>query len=179
MQELIDVLGSVRTHTTIPVPKVLAWSTDSTNPVGVEYIVMERVPGVQIFKKWTEMGDVDRLSIVKRLTQWEHELAEIPFPAFGSLYHKGSLSDRESIPLDPSVDPEGLFCVGPSCDSHWLMQHSPDVHYGPCKYCPFSSTDIRLIPYRENHRRLRRSSYQSFASQISTRFQGETTGLFK
>ncbi|CAG8190541.1 unnamed protein product [Penicillium nalgiovense] len=118
-----DVLDSVRTHTTIPVPKVLAWNADSTNPVSAEYIVMEQVPGAQLFKKWDEMGEFNRISIIKRLTQWEHELAEIPFPAFGSLYHKGSLSEHESIPLDPSVDPEGLFCVGLSCDSHWLMQH--------------------------------------------------------
>ena len=135
------VLGSVRKFTTIPVPKVLAWSANSTNPVGAEYIVMERVPGVQMFKKWDEMGEINRLAIIKRLTQWERELAEIPFPAFGSLYHKGSLGDHESIPLDPSVDPEGLFCIGPSCDSHWLMQDSPNVHYGPCEYSPFSSTN--------------------------------------
>ncbi|CAG8900242.1 unnamed protein product [Penicillium egyptiacum] len=129
----VAVLNFVRTHTTIPVPNVLAWSADLTNPVGTEYIVMERVPGVQIFKKWNEMGEVNRISIIKRLTQWEHELAEIPFPAYGSLYHKSSLSDHEIIPLDPSVDPEGLFCVGPSCDSRWPMQHSPNVHCGPWK----------------------------------------------
>ncbi|KAJ5791178.1 uncharacterized protein N7518_008189 [Penicillium psychrosexuale] len=128
-----DILDSVRTHTTIPVPKVLAWSADSTNPVGAEYIVMERVPGVQIFKKWDEMGESNRISIIKRLTQWESELAEISFPASGSLYHKSSLSDHELISLDPSVDPEGLFCVGPSCDSAWPIQHSPNVHCGPWK----------------------------------------------
>lgn len=135
---LMEILGSVRTHTTMPVPKVLAWSANSTNPVGAEYIVMERVPGVQIFKKWSEMGESNRLSIIKRLTQWEHELAEIRVPAFGSLYHKsslhGSLGEHELISLDQSVDPEALFCIGPSCDSAWSMQHSPSVHCGPCKY---------------------------------------------
>ncbi|KAJ5215294.1 uncharacterized protein N7498_001701 [Penicillium cinerascens] len=133
----VAVLSFVRTHTTIPVPKVLAWSADSTNPVGAEYIVMERVPGVQIFKKWNEMGESNRISIIKRLTQWERELAEIRFPAFGSLYHKsslsGSLGEHELISLDQSVDPEGLFCIGPSCDSAWSMQHSPSVHCGPWK----------------------------------------------
>ncbi|KAJ5101759.1 kinase-like domain-containing protein [Penicillium alfredii] len=48
---------------------VLAWSADSTNPVGAEYIVMERVPGVQIFKKWDEMGESNRISIIKRLPE--------------------------------------------------------------------------------------------------------------
>lgn len=143
--KLMNILVLVRTHTTIPVPKVLAWSADSTNPIGAEYIVMERVPGVQIFKKWEEMGESNRISIIKRLTQWECELAEIPFPAFGNLYHKsslsGSLGDHELIALDPSTDPDGLFCIGPSCDSAWPTQHSPNVHCGPCRYCLFSSTD--------------------------------------
>ncbi|GES66750.1 aminoglycoside phosphotransferase [Aspergillus terreus] len=132
----VAVLSFVGTHTTIPVPKVLAWSADPTNPVGAEYIVMERVPGVQIFKKWDEMGESNRISIIKRLTQWERELTGIRFPAFGSLYHKsslrGSLGEHDWISLDPSVDPEGLYCIGPSCDSAWTMQHSPSVHCGPC-----------------------------------------------
>ncbi|KAJ6112899.1 hypothetical protein N7512_008223 [Penicillium capsulatum] len=126
----VAVLNFVKTHTTIPVPKVLAWSSDSTNPVGAEYIVMERVPGVQIFKKWDEMGEGNRISIIKRLTQRERELAEIRFPAFGNLYHKTS---DELISLDQSVDPECLFCIGPSCDSAWFIQHSLGAHCGPWK----------------------------------------------
>lgn len=132
----MDILCLVRRHTTIPVPRVFAWNADSTNPVGAEYIVMERVSGVQMFKKWDEMGESSRISIIKRLTQWERELAEIPFPAYGSLYYKSSLTDQDSIPLDLSVDSEGEFCVGPSCDSHWLKLNDSSVNYGPCRYCP-------------------------------------------
>ncbi|OJJ51377.1 hypothetical protein ASPZODRAFT_127446 [Penicilliopsis zonata CBS 506.65] len=131
----VAVLDFIRTRTTIPVPKVLAWSSDTTNAVGAEYIVMERVPGIQIFKKWDEMGESNRISLIKRLTQWEHELSEIQFPAYGNLYYKSSLSDSETVPLDSSIDPEGEFCVGPSCDPSWLIQHGhqllPGVYRGP------------------------------------------------
>lgn len=131
------IIALVRAHTTIPVPKVFAWSADTTNPVGAEYIVMERVPGVQIFKKWDEMGESSRISIIKRITQWECELSEIQFPAFGNLYYKSSLKDQEMIPLDPSVDPDGVFCVGPSCDPAWSLQRNhPSIHCGPCRYHP-------------------------------------------
>ncbi|GAB1200325.1 hypothetical protein APSETT444_009695 [Aspergillus pseudonomiae] len=78
-----------------------------TNAVGAEYIVMERVPGVQIFKKWDEMGESNRISLIKRLTQWERELSEIQFPAYGNLYYKNSLGDPETIPLESSIDPKG------------------------------------------------------------------------
>jgi hypothetical protein len=99
---------------------------------------MEKVHGIQIFKKWDEMGESNRISLIKRLTQWERELCEIQFPAYGSLYYKSSLSDAEMIPLDSSIDPGGEFCIGPSCDPSWLIQRGhrllPDVDCGPCMY---------------------------------------------
>jgi hypothetical protein len=55
----------VRNHTTIPVPKVLAWSSDASNQIGTEYIIMEEVPGVQVFKKWDDMGEYNRISLIK------------------------------------------------------------------------------------------------------------------
>lgn len=54
--KLSGMIVLVRTHTTMPVPKVFAWNADAANPVGAEYIVIERVPGVQVFKKWDKMG---------------------------------------------------------------------------------------------------------------------------
>jgi hypothetical protein len=71
-----------------------------SNPVGAEYIVMEKVPGVQIFRVWDEMDESNRISIIKRLTQWESELAAIHFPAYGNLYYKSSLHEADMVPLD-------------------------------------------------------------------------------
>lgn len=105
--------------------------------MGAEYIIMEKVPGVQIFKKWDEMGEHNRISLIKRLTQWERELFEIQFPAYGSLYYQSALDKIEMIPLDSSIDPEGEYCIGPSCDPSWLLrpgQSLLDVHCGPCRY---------------------------------------------
>jgi hypothetical protein len=99
---------------------------------------MEKVPGIQVFKKWDEMGESNRISLIKRLTQWERELSEIWFPAYGNLYYKSALKETETVPLDSSIDPEGEFCIGPSCDSSWLLspgQSLRGINCGPCKYC--------------------------------------------
>lgn len=129
----------MRTRTTIPVPKVLAWSSDRTNTTGVEYIVIERVPGVQSFRKWDEMGEKNRIAHIKRLAEWERELASIKFPAYGSLYYKSSVCESEIVPLDSSIDPEGEFCIGPACDLSWLSppdhEKLPEHYLGPCKCC--------------------------------------------
>ncbi|KKK25699.1 hypothetical protein P175DRAFT_0491405 [Aspergillus ochraceoroseus IBT 24754] len=97
---------------------------------------MEKVPGVQVFKKWDEMGEPNRISLIKRLTQWERELSEIWFPAYGNLYYKSALSEMETVPLDSSIDPAGEFCIGPSCDPSWLLQPGQsltNIHCGPWK----------------------------------------------
>ena len=38
-------MNTTCSHTTIPVPKILAWNSDPKNPVGAEYIIMEKAPG--------------------------------------------------------------------------------------------------------------------------------------
>lgn len=48
MAFLRDILG-------VPIPKVFAYSTDSTNPVGAEYIIMERIEGVSLASRWLSL----------------------------------------------------------------------------------------------------------------------------
>lgn len=95
---------------------------------------MERVSGVQLFETWEEMGESRRLSFIKRLMKWKCELSGFCFPASGSLYRKLFLKYGELTSLDRSVDPKGVFCVGPSCAS-WPIHHGSPGHYGPCRNC--------------------------------------------
>lgn len=63
------MLVTVHTYTQVPVPRVLAWNANPSNPVGAEYIVMEKALGVQLFKVWDKMSDLDKLSIVQQLAK--------------------------------------------------------------------------------------------------------------
>ncbi|SMR44111.1 unnamed protein product [Zymoseptoria tritici ST99CH_3D1] len=87
----VAVLKYVLRHTRVPVPKVLAWSSDATNTVGLEYIIMEKAPGVQLVKVYDGMRNYDNLMLIKTLGALESELAAIRFPAHGSLYLRQSL----------------------------------------------------------------------------------------
>ncbi|CAN9147239.1 unnamed protein product [Alternaria alternata] len=75
-----------------PVPKVLAWNADASNPVGAEYIIMTKAPGVQLFKVWGDMDELDRIQVVRQLAEFEDEMTDIRFPASGSLYLRQTLS---------------------------------------------------------------------------------------
>ncbi|PGH10605.1 hypothetical protein AJ80_07456 [Polytolypa hystricis UAMH7299] len=120
----VAILQYVHAHTQVPVPKVLAWSSDSSNPIGAEYILMEKAPGVQLFKRWGDMSDYDQLLLVKGLAKMERELTNIPFPANGSLYLRESMASNDKYELlNPDMDPTGQFCIGPPCEQGWISQN--------------------------------------------------------
>lgn len=98
---------------------------------------MEKAPGIQLFKVWNEISAVDRLELIQNLTYLEEQLSSIHFPAYGNLYFRHSISSR-SIPLDLSLDPASMYCIGPSCGSAWTdgtspIDLSPNIDAGPCK----------------------------------------------
>ncbi|KAF1840696.1 uncharacterized protein K460DRAFT_294934 [Cucurbitaria berberidis CBS 394.84] len=121
------VLQYLHDYTTIPVPKVLAWNADSSNPVGAEYIIMEKAVGCQLVKKWGEMEDLSHFEFIKNLCKVEADLAAIAFPANGSLYLRESMGAGDKYkPLAPEMDPCGLFCVGPSCEKSWFGKYEAE-----------------------------------------------------
>lgn len=117
---------------------------DSANPVGAEYMIMEEVAGVPLYQRWGDMKDIEKLELIKGLTKLGAQLSAIRFPAYGGLYLEADASTTipESLcrPLDRSIDPSGLFCIGPSCDRSFYddsgVKHgqSKDFDQGPCKF---------------------------------------------
>ncbi|KAH3943357.1 hypothetical protein HBH53_176480 [Parastagonospora nodorum] len=128
----VAVLYYLQAHTSIPVPRVLAWSSDPSNPVGAEYIIMEKASGVQLFNTWGTMSDSDRFELVQHITELEGELASICFPASGSLYLRESLAkDEAQFELSRDADPSQKFCIGPSCERQWNSQSEEDTTIVP------------------------------------------------
>ncbi|CAK1356462.1 unnamed protein product [Cercospora beticola] len=130
---------------------------------------MEKAPGVQLSKVWANMPDYDHFVFIKNLCALESELAAIDFPAHGSLYLRESLkSSDSSVLLKPSADPDGRFCIGPSCDPAWDEAKSFVGEKGPW-------SDLRAFGKALVHREMsciqRTSATQesgSLASKIAT-----------
>lgn len=120
------VLQYLHDHTKVPVPALLAWNSDSTNPVGSEYIIMEKADGCQLATKWREMDDYGHIQLIKNLCKIEADLAAINIPVSGSLYFRASMepSDRYE-PLASEMDSPGRFCIGPSCERAWFGEGEP------------------------------------------------------
>ncbi|KAE8407474.1 phosphotransferase family protein [Aspergillus pseudonomiae] len=137
----VATLNFLQSRTSIPVPVVFAWSPDPANPVGAEHIIMEKVPGVALGEKWDSMNMLERFEIITQIIQMESELRSMVLSAYGSLYLRDSQHslprDFQYHPLPADLDPDGSFCVGPSCHrTAWDgISGTPDEkkYTGPCE----------------------------------------------
>lgn len=62
----------MRTVLGIPVPKVYSWSSNAqASEVGAEYIMMEKVPGIQVEDVWATFKINDQFEIAKQIIQYQ------------------------------------------------------------------------------------------------------------
>ncbi|RJE24176.1 hypothetical protein PHISCL_03495 [Aspergillus sclerotialis] len=121
----VATLMFLKKCTSIPVPDVYSWSSEAENryAVGAEYILMSKADGVSLDEKWVDMTRAEKHKVIDRVIEIERELSNLIFPAYGNLYLRVDVPARwNSYPLSSKMDPEGLFCVGPSYSSIWLNE---------------------------------------------------------
>ncbi|PLB49956.1 phosphotransferase family protein [Aspergillus steynii IBT 23096] len=126
----VATLALLRDHG-FPVPRVHAYSTDESNPVGSEYIIMEKLPGTPLAGCWFDLSEKQHLKVLLQLVQLEAKLHTIDLPASGSIYYAKDLpSDSPRI-----VIPDSDFCIGPSAALKWWFAERSSllIDRGPCK----------------------------------------------
>lgn len=121
----------------IPVPRVFAYSADDDNPVGTEYIIMEKVAGNELGNIWYSMTESQRLKAVFEVVKLEALLVSIDLPASGSIYYKRDLPSGANYADIKAAGTVGTFCIGP--DAHYKWWHnersSLPIERGPCESC--------------------------------------------
>ncbi len=125
-------------HTHLPIPRVLAWSDSTSGPVGAEYIIMERVPGVSLLQTWYKMRGVHYIRFILAMPLKMRNLNDLSFPADGTLYVLDS-------PLLKAVSRYNIgnnFCIEPHCGTdHSNCSNDESRYYhwrepsrGRCRY---------------------------------------------
>lgn len=74
----------VQRHTKIPVPSILDWSDDPSNPIGSAYIIMEHADGVSLQDVWDELPSGKKIKTVGAICSRIASISELEFPAYGS-----------------------------------------------------------------------------------------------
>ncbi|KJX97384.1 phosphotransferase enzyme family protein [Zymoseptoria brevis] len=108
----------------VPVPQVYAWNSSADNPVGAEYILMEKCPGIELHKVWDTITDRQKAAIIHRLVSFEAAFASLELPMYGSLYYAKDLDSTKSdhCILPPSGKDTRLsaFAIGPTTDRNFF-----------------------------------------------------------
>ncbi|KAI0781792.1 kinase-like domain-containing protein [Abortiporus biennis] len=121
-----------------PVPRVLAWSSNiKANPVGSEFILMEKVPGESFALQWTticrEKADQFSINLMDRFCELQARCADLAFSQIGSLYFKEDvdeeLQDRplfaDSVIMDGRLlKASHKYRIGPVASRLWWRGES-------------------------------------------------------
>jgi hypothetical protein len=128
----VATMDFVRTHG-LPTPRVFAYAIDE-NPVGSEYILMEKLPGRPIGNAWFDLSEQERLQVLHDIVKLESKMFNIQLPASGSIYYARDL--KPDIPKVSMPEVDDQFCTGPYTGIRWWYgeRETLKIDRGPRKY---------------------------------------------
>jgi hypothetical protein len=117
----------------LPTPQVLEYAIDE-NPVGSEYILMEKLPGRPIGDAWFDLSEQQRLQVLHDIVKLESKIFNIQLPASGSIYYARDLKPDTPKVSMPGVDDQ--FCMGPYTGLRWWFgkRENLEIDRGPRTY---------------------------------------------
>ncbi|KAL9601964.1 MAG: hypothetical protein Q9219_002188 [cf. Caloplaca sp. 3 TL-2023] len=137
----VATLDFLRNILGIPVPRIIKWSSRelaSSNPVGAEYMLMERMPGRQLSDVWPNMSQAQRFGLVKSVVEIEKKLMGAKFSRYGSIFYRNDrTNDPQAVESTILAAPEGKdtsrFTLGPVVHPvFWIDEKSElDIDRGP------------------------------------------------
>jgi len=89
----------LRDKSFIPIPDILACSSDANNAVDAVYIIEELADGVALGSLWTTMSSGARTDILSELVNIESRFTPASFNKNGSIYFKEDL-EREGMAVE-------------------------------------------------------------------------------
>ena len=171
----VAAMDFVRSRTSLPVPKVFAYSSEA-NPVGVEWVLMEYMPGVELGEAWEALEYDKKTQFAVDLVDMYDQLSQLRAHCCGTIYHSArKFTDDLFLPTSslsrnirsprwkplssdslrslrahcnhPLDNSDGLYEIGPLQDCA-LLQY-PLIVPSPSQTAPvFTTTDyVRLLAY--------------------------------
>jgi len=109
--------------------------------VGAEYIIMERLTGVQLSSVWTTLPIDKKTEIIKTLAAYQEAWMSAAFKQYGSLYYAQDIPKRPDQPAFSYIDKDGAeiedqrFMIGPTVHRQSIDYGRAEVDFnrGPCR----------------------------------------------
>jgi len=107
----VATLSYVREHTSLPVPRIIAYNSTTENELGFEWILMEKIPGVSLKSVWHKMGMEVKERETRLVARYVQQLYDrCSFDVIGNLYFREDLLDG-TVRTVPTTDDR--FVIGP------------------------------------------------------------------
>ncbi|KAJ4994062.1 hypothetical protein SVAN01_00539 [Stagonosporopsis vannaccii] len=119
----VATMDFVRAHG-VPTPRVYGYATGE-NPVGSEYVFMEKLPGNPIGDAWFDLSEEQRNQVLYDIVKLETKLFDIQLPANGSIYYTRDLDPSSPKTHISAVDRQ--FCIGPYTRPRWWFGKRGDL----------------------------------------------------
>ncbi|KAL1981049.1 hypothetical protein VTN96DRAFT_3114 [Rasamsonia emersonii] len=139
----VATMDFVRSVLNIPTPHVYAWSADSANSVGVEYILMAELEGSPLEEIWDQLPLEERIPILDDLVAVEKKLSSVFFNRYGSIYF-ASDNVPGAVPAEITGDVPAeakdqfmqRYSIGPVTDTDfWRKERAAmETDRGPWKH---------------------------------------------
>ena len=120
----------------IPVPHVYGYSNKPDNPVGSEYVIMEKAKGTPLADVWFDLNERQQKKITWEIVNLEAKLFQIELPAYGSIYHADDLPPAyRRVSISTTHAPNNQLCIGPDVAESWWFQQRQELNVdrGPCE----------------------------------------------
>ncbi|KAK7054673.1 hypothetical protein VNI00_003136 [Paramarasmius palmivorus] len=85
LESEVATMRYVKQRTRIPIPTVYVVETTTDNPVGMQYVIMERMPGAHLYDIWDELSIEHQKSVLTDIADILTQLAALKFDRIGAL----------------------------------------------------------------------------------------------
>ena len=99
----------VREHTNIPVPETYYTSFDPTQPVGAQFVLMERIRGIHLYAIWSKLSTDQKLAVIEQIAEVLAQLASLEFDKIGSIDANGNVGPLQSRAIPNEEAGRGPF----------------------------------------------------------------------
>lgn len=100
----VATINFVRKETNMPVPRIIAFDSNNQNQLGFEWILMEKMPGATLRKRWRKMSWEAKKDIVKDLARFQAQLFDKRFSGIGNIFFQYCGLDRGSENRSAAVE---------------------------------------------------------------------------
>lgn len=152
----VATLTYLRANTTIPVPRVFGWDSNSNNELTFEWIMMEKLDGVPLYDLWPRKVSWERkLELTSTIAGFVEQLRICQFDRIGGLYFRSAIDSGTRKP-EKAIVSRAAFLGSPAgkhqgADDTPAVNHSDTVHLSVEKVDLDPPANVGIMDRHELH----------------------------